>query len=313
MKKIAILGANPAWQKTLSFSNFSTGKVNRASKLEEFASGKGINCARACRCYRKSEPYILQFAGAENGKRLTDFLDAQSFRHTTVNTATPTRCCTTLLDIQNKATTECIEPSYTVSQTEVEELLRGADDLLSFCDAAAICGTLPGETSGDVYTEFALIAKKYNVPILLDACKQVTDLLACGCTVDLKINLEELFQLTGCQDVRSAMKALFERYSNLRCAAITDGPGTAFASDCKRFVEYTLPELPEIISTLGCGDTATAVLCTELACGTAFDEGFRYALGAASANCLSSLCGSFDPIKAKEISDQTKIVSSFWG
>ena len=301
MKKIAILGANPAWQKTLTFSGFATGKVNRAEKLEEFASGKGVNCARACRCYGKSTPYLLQFAGKENGRRLADFLDRESFFHTTVHTATPTRCCTTLLDKTSGTTTECIEPSFAVTQQEINQLLQGADELLSFCDAAAICGTLPGDTPAKVYTEFALIAKKHNVPVLLDACKGVGDVLDCGCTIDLKINLEELFLLTGCGDVHSALKELFQKHRNLRCAAITDGPETAFSSDGRKITSYTLPKLSNITSTLGCGDTASAVLCTELACGTDFDEAFKCALGAASANCLSALCGSFEKKQADMI------------
>ena len=312
MKKIAILGANPAWQKTLSFSGFATGKVNRADSLEEFASGKGINCARACRCYCKSIPYILQYAGGENGKRLVEFLDKENFLHATVKTAAPTRCCTTLLDKVSGTTTECIEPSYSAEKQETRELLTLAEKTLAQCNAAAVCGTLPGNTPTDVYTSFGLLARKYNVPLLLDACKGVDGVLDCGCTVDLKINLEELFQLSGCTKVESAIEKLFTHYSHLRYLAVTDGPGTAFASDGKKLVSYSIPELQNITSTLGCGDTATAVFCTELAAGTPFDISFKYALGAASANCLTALCGQFDPQMALKISDKTQMNTCNW-
>ena len=40
---LLVLGPNPAWQKTLFFDAFRPGQVNRAHRLEEFASGKGIN------------------------------------------------------------------------------------------------------------------------------------------------------------------------------------------------------------------------------------------------------------------------------
>ena len=307
MKKTAILGANPAWQKTLFFSGFSTGKVNRADTLTEFASGKGINCARACRCYGKSEPYVLQFAGQENGRRLVSFLDKEHFHHATVETIAPTRCCTTLLDANTGTTTECIEPSYSATQQEISLLLSEADKLLAGCDACAVCGTLPGNTPTAVYTSFALTAKKYGIPLLLDACKGINDALDCGCTIDLKINAEELLLLSGCSEISPAIRKLFDIHSNLRYIAVTDGPGTAFASDGKSLFSYTVPRLPEIISTLGCGDTATAVFCTELALGTPFEVSFKYALGAASANCLSSLCGHFDPVKAQEIAENIKM------
>ena len=55
MKKLAVLGPNPAWQKTLFFPDFNKGAVNRARKMEELPSGKGINFCRvrfSCFCAR---------------------------------------------------------------------------------------------------------------------------------------------------------------------------------------------------------------------------------------------------------------------
>ena len=51
MKKVTVLGANPAFQKTLTFDGFRQGKVNRAKDVTFTASGKGINFCRAARCW----------------------------------------------------------------------------------------------------------------------------------------------------------------------------------------------------------------------------------------------------------------------
>lgn len=300
-RKIAVLGANPAWQKTLSFKKFSCGKVNRAYQLDEFASGKGVNFCRASIVYGSAEPYLLQFAGGENGKRLVDMLDKLAICHLTSFTATPTRCCTTILNESDNSTTECIEPSYTVSESETANLLEMAEKIMPECCFAAVCGTLPGETDKMVYREFASIAAKNSVPLLLDACKGVDDVFTTGCGIHLKINREELFSMTGKENVEEAFAKLFSTYPAILSAAVTDGPEQAFASDGKKLVKYQLPKLDNIVSTLGCGDTASAVYSGALADGLDFEPAFKKALAAASANCLSHLCGSFNTADADKI------------
>ena len=301
MIKTAVLGANPAWQKILVFKKFSCGNVNRAESAEEFPSGKGVNFCRACSIHGSSVPVLLQFAGGENGQKLVSMLDRMNIIHKTSATIQNTRCCITILNRENNSTTECIEPSYAASEDEINTLLSMAEEIMPECKIAAICGTLPGNTSTDVYTKFAAIAKKYDVPLLCDACKGIEGIFAAGCTTDLKINLEELQLLTGEESPYTAVKKLFANCHSLRTVAITDGAANAFASDGKRFITYHLPVLQNIISTLGCGDTASAVYSSCLAENIPFDEAFKKALAAASANCLSEICGEYDIMDAAGI------------
>ena len=73
------------------------------------------------------------------------------------------------------------------------------------------------------------------------------------------------------------------------------------AADGKILISYQLPEIKDIVSTLGCGDTASAVYSSCLAEGISFDIAFKKALAAASANCLSSTCGNYVPSDANRI------------
>ena len=304
MKKIAVLGANPAWQKTLCFDSFQPGKVNRAISLAEFASGKGINFCRAAMICGKSQPVLFQFAGKENGKRLIDSLNELGIKHISVKTATPTRCCTTILSAENNSTTECIEPSYAVSSEEADLLLRQAEDMIPKCSIAAICGSLPGKTDFSVYSRFAEIAKTNDILLLVDAVNGLDGMLKTQCRMHLKVNKDELFQITGINDIKSALKQLFSDIPSLATAAITDGAEKSFASDGKTLFVYDIPKLDSIVSTLGCGDTASAVYCSFLADGTAFETAFRKALAAACANCLTPLCGEYLPAEADRIEQQ---------
>ena len=301
MNKIAVLGANPAWQKTLVFKEFSYAKVNRAVSIDQFASGKGINFCRACFIQNTAIPVLLQFAGGENGRKLLAALDELGIEHATSITSSETRVCTTLLNLADHSTTECIEPSYAATEEEISKLIELAQQVIPQCRAVAVCGTLPGETDCKVYKQIADIAAENGVPVLLDACKNVDGILNSNCKIHLKINKEELFLLSGKSEVCAAMKQLFAQYSSLQTVAVTDGPEQAFASDGKEIAAYTLPVLDLIVSTLGCGDTASAVYCSNLISDIGYALAFKMALAAASANCLSALCGNYNLADAEKI------------
>ena len=121
-----------------------------------------------------------------------------------------------------------------------------------------------------------------------------------------KINREELAALTEKETVREGLLYLFDRWGIAK-AAITDGPDKAYAFDGKEIMQYTLPVLEKVVNPIGCGDTASAVWTSELVCGTDLFTAFRCALGAASANCLSKLCGSFTLNEADNIIKDIKM------
>ena len=67
--EIAVFGANPSWQKTLSFEHLLPGEVNRARSADAYASGKGVNFCRAATCHGLCRTRLFQFAGGGNGRR----------------------------------------------------------------------------------------------------------------------------------------------------------------------------------------------------------------------------------------------------
>ena len=119
MKKVVVLGPNPAWQKTLFFPTFTKGAVNRARMMEELASGKGINFCRALSCQKQSRFTLLQFSGGENGRKLDKALHESGMDFISIPVQGPTRCCTTCLDESAQVMTELIEPSFPASTQEV--------------------------------------------------------------------------------------------------------------------------------------------------------------------------------------------------
>lgn len=292
MNKIAVLGANPALQKTLFFKEFRYGEVNRARRLESFPSGKGINFCRAAASWGRAAGVLFQFSGGENGKFVTDGITAEGMDFFNTPISGNTRCCTTCLDEKNRVMTELIEPSVAATPAEAASLLADFKRELPAVNAAAICGTLPDGTDYALYHQIAAEAHRAGKIILFDAWKNLTPCLNEGRNI-LKINREELAGLTGCADLRTALCDLFRKYV-LEFAAITDGAKTAFASDGRNLFVYDIPQVADVVNPIGCGDTASAVMLSEISCGTGFAQAFHLALAAASANCLTSMPGSFD-------------------
>ncbi len=67
---IIVMGANPAWQKTLRFSGLRKNGVCRAERMNAYPGGKGVNFCRAASCFGEAETVLFQFAGG-GGERKT--------------------------------------------------------------------------------------------------------------------------------------------------------------------------------------------------------------------------------------------------
>ena len=298
--KILIAGPNPAWQKTLMFNNFIQGEVNRADSMREFASGKGVNTARAIATWHQATSTVLQFAGGENGARLIARLQADDIANIVIRTAANTRCCTTCLS-ENGEMTEIIEPAGTPTEEELDRYVAKFAELVPDCDGIIVCGTAPGSSSAQLYHKMAGV-DIMNKPLLVDAPEFARPLLESGKAQVLKINLAEAMRLTGKNSREQALAAVPEL--GVPVAGITDGPNPAWLFAGGRIWRYNLPKLEKMVSPLGSGDTASGVFFCELLRQTPPEEAFKFALAAAQANCLSFFCGHFPIAEAAVIYSQ---------
>ena len=94
--------------------------------------------------------------------------------------------------------------------------------------------------------------------------------------------------------------------------AVTDGPAAARIHSRDRAWEISLPRLENIVSPIGAGDCATAMMAHALASGGAamlddaptMAEAFAHALACASASCLTDTPSVFDDAVAATIRPQ---------
>ena len=299
MKKILVSGLNPAWQKTLIFPALQWGEVNRAAKAECTASGKGINFARAAKTWRKADALVLQFAGGITGKLLTDVLDQEQIRHFTAVSEAKTRVCTTVISQNPHSVTELIEPSETIPEETVRRLFQMAVKALPEADALAVCGTYPPGVSQDFYTSLIGEASHAGKFVLLDSFMNVEQSLQAGVSL-LKVNLEEIFKLSGKADIFSAIGCCMERYP-VKMIAVTAGPDNGYFFNGRELYQLAPPKIGKVENTIGAGDTCSSITLSEIVNGTDPMEAFLLGLSAASASCMTQVCAYYDKNTALEL------------
>ena len=73
---ILVVSLSPAWQRTLEFDRLALGEVNRAKRVIETASGKGVNVARVAK-QLGADVLLLTVLGGDRGRRLERSLKMQ--------------------------------------------------------------------------------------------------------------------------------------------------------------------------------------------------------------------------------------------
>ncbi|KAL7701600.1 tagatose-6-phosphate kinase-like protein [Lotmaria passim] len=296
---ILVVGPNPAFQKTLTFGELRLDAVNRATTIREYTGGKGTNFCRASACFKASPHFckttLFTFVGGETGKRVVNLFAEEGIAVHPVTVPAETRTCITCLDEKHGTMTEIIEPSYPVPAESADEMDRVLREKLERAGGIAVMGSLPDHTSPELYTRWTQMAAEARKPVLLDAIKGIeASLKVPHATSILKVNMEELYKLTGESTPESAFARAMREWT-VHILAVTDGPRSAYIQERgKALKQLHLPKVEGVVSPLGAGDTADAVFFAQYINGVPADEAFRLALAAASANCLHKDAGKFE-------------------
>lgn len=306
---IFVIGANPAWQKTLTFNELIVGEVNRAENVDCFHSGKGINFCRVNNFWNKFPSRLFQFAGGDTGKSICTGLNEEKINHTTIPVDSSTRVCTTCLCKKTGVMTELIEPSSPLNEQQLALMFNAVEKDIHKCIGLAICGTIPQGTDIEIYIKIALLANKHNIPLLIDSWQNIQPVLKISQNTILKINYSELKHITGEMSPEKAITKIINQYQ-LKSVAITNSASSAFLGTDSGIWEFMLPRLDSVVNPLGSGDTVAAIFFNEYLSGTGLPKAFAYGLAAASASCLTTRCGYFERTVMNEIYQQINILKS---
>ena len=284
-----ILGLNPAWQRLFFLDKFTLGEVHRIAKVEEYASGKGINCGRVLR-HLGGTPVLMHFLGADNGSRIFDELSADGIKQAPVWIHEPTRICTTI--VSDGESTELIEPSPNLAAAENEDFIQTLNNFWPTTQCVALCGSFPHSFDVSLINSLDFTGKR----VFIDAINNIDAWLEKGVEL-LKINkleYSELLDRMGIPQVKSSPQfwkmtamAVLERLP-IRNLVITDeeAPVRAFRFVEKKFQSLQIqpPEI-QVKNNVGAGDSFFAGWLYADAQGMSFEQCLVKATAVSVARC----------------------------
>jgi len=286
---ILVVGLSPAWQRTLVFEDIVPGKVNRAVRVTETASGKGVNVARVASILG-ADVRLLTVAGGARGRLLRAKLEQQRFGTRIVRVNAETRICQTLL--AGDGATELVEESGALTSVEVRNVRRAFGVEARKARLIVLTGTVPEGCGQDFYARLVVESQRLGVPVLIDAQKaQLANALKRRPFL-VKINRDELAAATrtNCGDKAGTLRALRKLVGEgPQHAVITDGANSVYASEKPgRAVTMWKPPRVKAKNPIGSGDAMMAGIAVGLLRGESLAEAVRLGIAGGAANAMTT-------------------------
>lgn len=285
-----ILGLNPAWQRLFMIDGeFELGKVHRLPKAVEYASGKGINCARVLQKLG-GKPVLSHFLGDEYGEKIFDAVAENEIEQLPVWIKQPNRICTTL--VADPETTELIEQSPELAEKEMDDFSASLADVWDRVPRIALCGSHPKGFDMDSLLKFDFEGKR----LFVDAVKGIDKLLQKGVEL-LKLNMNEYCELlqqfsipqvtSSPQFWKMSATMLMDRLP-IRYLVVTDeeNPVRVLYRVEGKFQSLRLePPAIETVNCIGAGDSFLAGWIAADSAGASVEECLAKATAVAVARC----------------------------
>ena len=273
---------------------FAPGRVQRAESVEELASGKGLNVARAARALGLHVGVVGMVGDGPAAQSILRGARAHSVLLHAIRVVGPVRVCTLIID-PGQPETVINEPGPEVGTREVGRLQRRVRTALKGALAVVLAGSLPPGVPPSLYAE--VIRQAPGIPTILDATGEALRLGLAARPFVVKVNQLELQEVAGrsletLHDVGQAASQLLPSVGG--GVLITLGARGALLSTTGGSWHIVPPEV-ERVNTIGAGDSLTAGLVAGMIRGLPLLEATRLGMAAAAADVTTLLPGKVDP------------------
>ncbi|MEK7393479.1 MAG: PfkB family carbohydrate kinase, partial [Fibrobacterota bacterium] len=170
-KPVLVLGANPAWQKTVVCERLKPGEVVRVKLEATGAAGKGFNTARAVRAF--GVPVVLVSAAGPDAAEWEAACRAEGLETRLFPIEGPIRTATTIRDLAAKEVTEIVEEGPVSSDGALEILLSATAEESDRACMVVVAGTFAsGLNSRRVLDQLSNL----TIPVVIDSVPAVRGL-----------------------------------------------------------------------------------------------------------------------------------------
>lgn len=295
---------NAAVARTLVVPSITLGQRHRATESIALAGGKGINVARSLR--ELGVPVLATgFVGGRNGDAIRDGLSEAAIPFDFVETKSPSRTSTAIIDPTSGSQTEINDHGPEVTLEEARELSRRFEFLLEYATAVVFSGSVPESPGEGFLTELLERANRRGLYTVVDSTPPLLKAALKSHPSLVSPNQSEAestvgFDFIEVEDFARALGRLNEMGAKEAC--ITSSEGHSYVA-LEGVISAQGPQV-EGISTIGSGDAYLAgLLAGTLHRGLSASEAARLAAGCAAANAEALGAGIFDAGRAEELAE----------
>ncbi len=131
----------------MRFDAFQAGAVNRATEVQWCASGKAVNVALAL-VRLGADVELVSSAGGSTGGALCRQVEAAGVTGHWIDTALPTRVCTSIVQSSSGAVTELVENTPGMTSGELENFRAVYVPAAARSELVVLSGSLPEAHAG---------------------------------------------------------------------------------------------------------------------------------------------------------------------
>lgn len=187
---------NPAVDRELTVDHIAFDTVLRAQDWRVDCGGKGFNVARMLKSLGTSS-VALGFAAGKSGEMLAEKLQSLGIETEFVWVEGETRTNVSIVSAENGQYVKVNEPGPTITEADLEQLVRKVSDRVRAGDWWVLAGSLPPGVPPIYYTELIGIIQSAGAKVFLDTSEEALR-QNCGAKPMLvKPNDEEAHELTG--------------------------------------------------------------------------------------------------------------------
>lgn len=310
MKKILTLTLNPAIDVRYNISNMEVGEVNRISKLEKKAGGKGINVSRVIKDLGGENLLATGIVGGFTGKLFLSKLNKDNIKNNFLETENETRTCIALIEENREGITEFLEAGLG-SEEIFENFLKKYINILDAEKINIVCasGSLLKGLPKNSYNILIKEAKKRNIKFILDTSGTALENGIKEKPFLIKPNKEELedmlnIKFNNLDEIIEAGKNFIK--NGVENIMITLGGDGALLITQDKIFRATFPKV-EIKNTVGSGDSTIAGMAYGLSCDKDIKECFRLAIACGTTNAMLDTTGNIDKNILEEILPKIEI------
>jgi tagatose 6-phosphate kinase len=302
---IVAAGLTPAWQQILLFREFRPGEVNRADSASWCASGKAVNVATAIRRLG-GDVLLLSPRGGTVGGLLSEDCSRLGVAARWIDTAAPTRVCTTILDQTTRSTTELVENAAPLTPAELAAFVDATRHACRAADILVLSGSLSADAPSTVYRD---ILDGYLGRAIVDARGAELQAALVHRPFLVKPNREELARTVGRTLANEA--AVWQAMEEVRAKGamwviVSAGPDAMLVTSPEGRYRVHPPSAP-VVNPIGCGDCLAAGIAWSLGLGNHPLDAILHGIGAASDNLGQLLPARLDIDRVRSFASQASI------